>query len=45
MIKAGKVEEWLKSSEELFKYPFCGKPLSVSAIKKECYHCGAKLSG
>jgi len=43
VIKAGKVEEWLKKSEELFKCPFCGKPLSVSAIKKECYHCGAKL--
>jgi len=43
-IKKGEIEEWLRESEEKYKCPSCGKPLSVGAIKKKCYHCGADLS-
>lgn len=43
-IKAGKVEEWLKESEEKFRCPHCGKPLSTGAFRKKCYHCNENLS-
>lgn len=43
-IKAGKVEEWLTESEEKFRCPYCSKPLSIGALRKECYHCGRELS-
>ena len=43
-IRRGEVEEWLRESEEKYKCPACGKPLSVGAIRKKCYHCGTDLS-
>jgi hypothetical protein len=43
-IKTGEVEEWLKESEEKFRCPYCGKPLSIGALRKKCYHCGRDLS-
>jgi hypothetical protein len=43
-IKKGEVENWLRENEERFKCPACRKPLPVSRIKRECYHCGADLS-
>jgi len=43
-IKKGEVEEWLRESEERFKCPECGKPLSIGARGTKCYHCGADLS-
>jgi hypothetical protein len=43
-IKAGEAEKWLKASAENFRCPDCKKPLSYSAIKKRCYHCGKELS-
>lgn len=43
-IKKGETEEWLRESKELYKCAVCGKPLPVSRIKRNCYHCGANLS-
>lgn len=43
-IEAGKVEEWLRESEEKYRCPVCKKPLSYGALKKRCYHCGKDLS-
>ena len=43
-IKAGKVEEWLKESEEQFRCPYCRKSLFIGALKEKCYHCGQNLS-
>lgn len=43
-IKKGEIEEWLRESEEKYKCPVCGKPLSIGSIRRECYHCGADLS-
>lgn len=43
-IRTGETEEWLRESEEKYKCPVCGKPLSVGSIKRKCYHCGADLS-
>ncbi|MEM3699784.1 MAG: hypothetical protein QXL57_02810 [Candidatus Bathyarchaeia archaeon] len=42
-IRKGEIEEWLVKSEEKYKCPICGKPLSTGAIKRKCYHCGADL--
>lgn len=44
-IKAGDYENWLKESEERFRCPKCGKPLSTYSRITECYHCNEKLSG
>lgn len=43
-IDAGEVEDWLKESKEKFRCPYCSKPLSFSAFRKKCYHCGKDLS-
>jgi len=42
-IKKGEIEKWLRESEEKYVCSVCGKPLSLSAIKMKCYHCGADL--
>lgn len=43
-IRKGEVEEWLRESEERYRCPSCGKPLSTGRMKSKCYHCGADLS-
>ena len=43
-IRRGEIEEWLRESREKYKCPVCGEPLSVSAVRRKCYHCGADLS-
>jgi len=43
-IRDGEAERWLRESEKRFKCPECGTPLSVDAIKRKCYRCGADLS-
>ena len=43
-IKAGDVEAWLEEAEKKFRCPACAKPLSNSAVRKKCYHCGEALS-
>ena len=42
-IKTGKVDEWLRESEERFRCSHCGKPLPTSSFRKKCYHCGKGL--
>ncbi|MGB9714110.1 MAG: DUF3795 domain-containing protein [Candidatus Bathyarchaeales archaeon] len=42
-IRKGETEEWLIESEEKYRCPACGKPLSIIAMKSKCYHCGADL--
>jgi hypothetical protein len=42
MIKAGKVVEWFRLSEERFTCKSCGKPTSEG--KAECHHCGARIA-
>jgi hypothetical protein len=37
MITAGKVDEWLTTSEKLFTCTFCGKHTAIGATK--CHHC------
>jgi hypothetical protein len=37
MIKAGKIDEWLKHSKDFYACKFCGKPLVAGA--KKCHHC------
>ena len=44
-IKAGDYEHWLKESEERFRCPQCGKPLSTYSRITKCYHCSEKLTG
>jgi len=43
-IRKGEVEEWLRESEEKYRCPVCGKPLSTGAMQRKCYHCGADFS-
>ena len=44
-IKAGDVENWLKESEERFRCPQCGNPLSTYSRISKCYHCNEELTG
>jgi len=43
-IMKSQMEEWLQECEQKYKCPACQKPLSLVAIKRKCYHCGADLS-
>jgi rubrerythrin len=43
-IRKGEVEEWLRESEEKYRCPVCGKPLSTGAMQRKCYHCEADFS-
>ena len=42
IIKAGKIDEWLKESEEIFTCKSCRKP--VIAVRKTCHHCGVRCT-
>ena len=42
MIKDGKVEEWLASSEKFYTCKFCGKPVTTGA--KKCHHCKREIN-
>jgi hypothetical protein len=42
MIQAGKIDEWLKLSEELYTCKFCGKPTVAGA--KKCHHCKREIN-
>jgi hypothetical protein len=42
MIKAGKIDEWLKESEKFYACKFCGKPTVAGARK--CNHCKREIN-
>jgi hypothetical protein len=42
MIKAGKIDQWLKDSEGFYTCKLCGKPIVAGA--KECQHCQKEIN-
>lgn len=42
MIKAGKIDEWLRESKEFYTCKFCGKPTVAGA--KKCHHCKREIN-
>jgi hypothetical protein len=41
-IEAGKVEEWLRHSEQFYRCPVCRKPVMTGARK--CHHCKEEVN-